>query len=459
MDFDSVESRIVASLLAAFVTLMGVAAYRLWLHPLARFPGPSLWAVSRLPWIYHMSNGSMWYRLQLLHQQYGPIVRIAPGELSFSSVAAWPDIYTSRPQMPKEPNSQTPPLNGAHSLFTANGEDHRRLRSVLAAGFSDKALRDQEPGMEYHAVEFIARLRREIAQGGLGSVVDLHKLFGYAALDTITDLSYSGPMHALEERNEHDWIGRFFLHAHFSTVRQCLCWFWPLHRVMDFLVLSLARRQRAKNWAAFGGKIQDRIDQGEDRPGQRTDLITPVMSKVIDETAQHEKGSRGISKKELFCHTLASVVANSQITTVTLTTCTYLLLRHKDVLDQLVDEIRQAFTSDDQITVQSTQDLAYLEAVFNEAMRLHHPTPALLPRVVPAEGRQIDGQFIPGKTIVAVNTHVMHTSPTHWTEPFAFRPARFLPHDDPRYDHRFDKDVKAAYMPFSTGPRKCVGGK
>ncbi|PYI06808.1 cytochrome P450 [Aspergillus sclerotiicarbonarius CBS 121057] len=450
-------ARLVAGVAAAVV---GIVAYRLWLHPLARFPGPRLWAASRLPWMYHTSSGRMWRQLELLHQHYGPIVRTAPGELSVCSAVAWSDIYTSRPIMPKEPTSQTPPLNGADSLFTAVGDDHRRLRGILISGFSDKALRDQAPGIEHHVAEFIARLHRELVQGN--SVINLHKFFGYAALDTITDLSYSGPMHALADRNEHDWIARFFLHGRFSTLRMCLCWFYPLDRLMDSLVLSLTRRQRSKNWTVFGSKIEARIAQGN-QSDQQVDLIAPVMGKVTDQklpTKANRSSIRGmITKQEVLSHTLASVVANSQLTTVTLTTCTYLLLQHAEAMQHIVKEIRESFTSDDQITVQSTQDLVYLEAAFHETMRLHHPTPITLPRVVPPEGRHIDGQFIPGNTIVGINLHVIHTSSDYWVDPLTFHPERFLPRDDSRYDPRFEKDVKAAYMPFSTGPRNCIGGK
>jgi len=148
---------------AVFIGCISIVIYRLWLHPLAAFPGPKTWGASRLPWIRHISRGWMWHELEHLHDKFGSILRIAPTELSLSSPTAWEDIYTSRPLLPKEPSSQTPPLNGAHSLFTAAGDDHRRLRGALASGFSDKALREQAPLIEHHANELVARLRRELA--------------------------------------------------------------------------------------------------------------------------------------------------------------------------------------------------------------------------------------------------------------------------------------------------------
>ncbi|KAL8704352.1 MAG: hypothetical protein Q9201_002477 [Fulgogasparrea decipioides] len=403
----------------------------------------------------------MWNELELHHHRLGPIVRIAPNEISICSAAAWGDIYNSRPLLPKEPTSQTPPLNGANSLFTAVGDDHRRLRGILAAGFSDKALRDQSPLIEHHVSELIARLRRELT---LGSLVDIQRFLGYAALDTITDLGYGEPINGLPGRNEHDWIARFFMHGRFSTVRMCLCYFSPLDKVLEFVILQLTRRQRAKNWAIFSSKIERRLAKKNQSCG-RFDLITPVADKMIDNEELRKDASnvnvkaRGLTKQELLSHSLASVVANSQLTTVTLTTCLYFLLRQERTLHLLISEIREAFATEEDINVQSTQRLRYLDAAIQETMRIRHPTPINLPRVVPPEGCTIDGIFVPGNTIVGINLHVIQTSQNYFLEPHDFHPERFLPVKDPRYDARFDRDVKAAYMPFSTGPRNCIGGK
>jgi cytochrome P450 len=438
-------------LLVAVVNAL-LVFYRLWLHPLAVFPGPRLWAASRVPWVRQMVSGRMWHKLELLHQKHGAIVRIAPNELSISSPQAWPDIYTSRPILAKEPTSQTPPLNGAHSLFTAVGEDHRRIRGAMALGFSDKALRDQAPVIECYATELVARLRREIA---IDSVIDIQKFFGYAALDTIADLSYGSSLEGLPARNEHDWLNRFFIHGKFSTIRMSTCWLYPLGSVIGFIALWFTRKERSRNWGIFTAKIEERINRGH---MDHADLISPVIGK-LSEGVKSEPNTKGVSKLELQTHMLASIIANSQITTVVLASTAYFLLLHENVLQQLIDEIRGSFDSDAAITVQSTQSLTYLEAVIREVIRVHHPTPMNLPRVVPREGRIIDGTFIPGGTIIGINLHVIQRSPEFWVDGHAFHPERFLPPSDPRYDERFRKDVKTAYMPFSTGPRNCIGAK
>jgi cytochrome P450 len=277
----------------------------------------------------------------------------------------------------------------------------------------------------------------------------------------MVDLGFGSSMDGLAGNNEHDWIARFFLHGRFSTIRMCTCWFFPLDKILDTLFLALKRRQRAKNWALFSSKIDARLAKG-DLGSERSDLVTPVFGKLTDKIEAGNNGNtkeKRITKGELLSHALACTLANSQLTTGGITTCMYLLLQNPMVMQELVGEIRRTFTREEQIGVTSTQSLVYLEAVLHETLRIHNPTPINLPRVIPPEGRVIEGTFIPGNTIVGINLHVIQTSPLYWFEPHVFHPERFLPQTDPRYDHRFDQDVKAAFMPFSTGPRNCIGAK
>jgi hypothetical protein len=88
-----------------FAYLASIAVYNIAFHPLKRFQGPLSWAASRLPWATTSFAGKLPFVVVSLHAQYGPIVRIAPDELSFIDPSAWKDIMSAhkgRPIMQKD---------------------------------------------------------------------------------------------------------------------------------------------------------------------------------------------------------------------------------------------------------------------------------------------------------------------------------------------------------------------
>ncbi|EIN09245.1 cytochrome P450, partial [Punctularia strigosozonata HHB-11173 SS5] len=97
-------------------------------------------------------------------------------------------------------------------------------------------------------------------------------------------------------------------------------------------------------------------------------------------------------------------------------------------------------------------ELPFLNAVLSESLRLG--TPFFLPRVVPPEGRMIDGRFVPGGTIVAIAAYSQQVSPDNfYPDPMDFRPERWL--DGGLGPGSITN--KTALHSFSTGPYVCLG--
>jgi hypothetical protein len=67
--------------------------YNILLHPLRSYTGPWYSRVSRLWCFVKALQGVLPYEVKSLHDKYGPIVRIAPDELSYNCAEAWQDIY------------------------------------------------------------------------------------------------------------------------------------------------------------------------------------------------------------------------------------------------------------------------------------------------------------------------------------------------------------------------------
>ena len=78
MDFQTVRSRpflasaVITSLLCVIYTIF-LGLYRLYLHPLSRFPGPKLAALSKWYEFYYevVQKGQFTFCIQDLHRRYG----------------------------------------------------------------------------------------------------------------------------------------------------------------------------------------------------------------------------------------------------------------------------------------------------------------------------------------------------------------------------------------------------
>ena len=94
------------------------------------------------------------------------------------------------------------------------------------------------------------------------------------------------------------------------------------------------------------------------------------------------------------------------------------------------------------------QRLDLCTRVFEEAMRLYPPI-MLFPRRS-LEEVEIAGVRLPRRTLTFVSVVAQHRRPEVWPEPDRFDPDRFLP-------ERVRARPKGSYLPFSTGPRVCIG--
>jgi cytochrome P450 len=97
-----------------------------------------------------------------LHLKYGPVVRVAPNELSFVEAQAWKDVYGhGKPEFRKDP-STTYADDPAHpNILSAPADQHAKLRKILSHAFSDKALHGQEAVLKSYCVSLIKGLRNQ----------------------------------------------------------------------------------------------------------------------------------------------------------------------------------------------------------------------------------------------------------------------------------------------------------
>ena len=93
-------------------------------------------------------------------------------------------------------------------------------------------------------------------------------------------------------------------------------------------------------------------------------------------------------------------------------------------------------------------NLPYALAVFEETLRLYPPVVNIVRTAL--EPDTLAGRLLPGGSNVVIPTYALHRHPAFWDNPEGFDPTRMLP-EGRKGQHRF------AYIPFSAGPRFCIG--
>ena len=87
----------------------------------------------------------------------------------------------------------------------------------------------------------------------------------------------------------------------------------------------------------------------------------------------------------------------------------------------------------------------------NESLRFHSTSALGLPRSLPPGGAVICGKFFPGGSVVSVPAYTIHRDKEIFgADAEEYNPERWLA---PGASKNFDK----SFVPFSVGPRACVG--
>jgi cytochrome P450 family 628 len=116
----------------------------------------------------------------------------------------------------------------------------------------------------------------------------------------------------------------------------------------------------------------------------------------------------------------------------------------------LVKRLQAEFDALPDISHDNLMTVALLDAVINEAMRLHPPVPSGTQRMTPAEGLWIGGKFIPGNTIVQVPSYTVFRDERAFESPNEFIPERWTSRPELVRD-------KSVYIPFNTGQSSHAG--
>lgn len=358
--------------------------YSFFSQPLRKFPGPFITTLSRAPYWIAVFTGNELKFIQNLHAKYGPVVRYGPGELSYTDPRAWKDIYgyeKGRTENPKDMRIYGESWNGVNNIVTTDAPTHARFRKVLAPAFSDKALYSQEELFKKYANLMVTKLR-QAATSDSTKPVDMVSLLNFTTFDVMAELTFGEPLGLLENSEYTPWVQRIFDSVWVRSVLSFVA-YYPLVNAIFKLVQPKALTDIGN--AHFQHSVE-RVNKRLSRGSTQPDIWNLVLS-ANDQSK--------MTLDEMHTNADFMMAAGSETTATLLSGLLYFLLSDPHRMAILTEEVRNRFSSDEDIGWSSLQRLPYTKACIDEGLRIFPPVPSIMPRVTPEGGNVILGQWVP----------------------------------------------------------------
>ncbi|KAK4202069.1 cytochrome P450 [Triangularia verruculosa] len=403
-------------------------------------------------------RGDRYLTVDELHKKHGTVVRIQPNHVSINDDAAINVIYGHGNGFLKS-DFYDAFVSIRRGLFnTRDRHEHTRKRKIVSHTFSVKSVAQFEPYIHANLELFVRQLDNLVSRSPLKTAqLDCLNWFNYLAFDVIGDLAFGAPFGMLssgadmaEVRSSPDSppiyapaIEILNRRGEVSAALGILPALKPFAKYFPdpFFYQGLAAIEN------LAGMAIARVKMRLDNPPQEGRL--DLLQRLID--ARDEKGEP-LGREELTAEALTQLIAGSDTTSNSSCALLYHAVRTPGVIPKLQAELDANIdNSIDVPTFEMVRDLPYLTAVVNETLR-HNSTSGIgLPRQIPDDspGIHLNGHFFPGGTVLSVPTYSVHHSKEIWGEDAAnFNPDRWF---------KLTQRQKNAFIPFSHGPRACVG--
>jgi cytochrome P450 len=390
---------------------------------------------------------------QRLFDQYGPVIK--------TNTLGRTVYQTNDPAISaivlNETDFFTKKINEAHPLYAlktpsagvflgdTDTPEWRVAHKFLPPALGPKAVRHYAPTMQKTVEDACTVLDQLDEQGEAWNVYQYMLKLGSQAVGKLT-------------------LGLDF--QHFSSANA------PIHEMVHLIaeVLSLNKKVTSKgDWYAslpFGDpkrlrdtklRIEQLVEESiqeaqrggvEDLPLQDAALRAANMVDYAIR-ATDNKGEK-LPKSSLVWALVVATGAGFTTTSSLLSWLIYGLVTYPGMQDRLLQElVDHGFDDNTEITADFTDKLTFLDKYIKETQRRHNPSfqpgrTAKLDLILPG------GYKIPKEAVVIPALHHIHNNPAIWDNPARFNPDRWDT-DEVKQRH------KAAYIPFATGPRMCIG--
>uniref|UniRef100_A0A7E4VEE3 Cytochrome P450 n=1 Tax=Panagrellus redivivus TaxID=6233 RepID=A0A7E4VEE3_PANRE len=325
----------------------------------------------------------------------------------------------------------------------------KEVRSITSPIFTTGKMKAMLPIMHERVVTLIDVLKSKAVDGRIN--VDVYDEFQALTMDVIGRTAFGVQADSLHDRNDTFYVnGRNFFNE--FTIEKS--WMLLVSIMVPFLgticrpysKLNGYQQIIAKNLTEVVTERRKRMESGWTPKGQ-VDLIDLLLQQDIIRQQNENKPPMHIDTIVSNCY--GFLLAGYETTSTALAFTAWLLAKNPHVQEKLYAEIVEKVGNDSKARGEYdvVMKLPYLDAVFQESLRIRPPVIFFSSRTCVKETYINGFKFTPG-THVGSPVHAIHWDPNLWPNPEVFDPERFI---DGKPAHEM------AWVAFGVGPRHCVG--
>lgn len=422
--------------LVAFTTIRFIIAGLT--NPRRHIPGPWWARFTSVPMNYHRWRGDKFKWALPLHQRYGPVVLVAPNEISVGSLEGLQTVHKMGTGFTKGAFHVNFRIGPEPSLFDmTDTKAHAERRRLFSRAFTAQSLRQNwQPEVRRLVEKAVGKIKADATAEG---TADVAKWWKFMASDVVSRIGFGQAFNMLDGLDKADM--RFWLAL--RTLGQTIL----LRQYVSVETIDMLARVFPIAWlkrvAAAKQAIYDQGSIAVENMRRKDSDKRNIFYKIVEE-ADHKEAS-GLTDNAVRSEAATFMIGGAETTSAALTYLTCAIVRRPELQKRIEDEVaslKPEFTDED------IEALPLLDAVITEALRMYNPTPGANARVCPPGGATVEGVYIPGGSTVCTVAYAVHRMP------------EIFPNGDEFDETRFDNpspEVKAGFSTFMIGSRSCIG--
>ncbi|KAF2868115.1 cytochrome P450 [Massariosphaeria phaeospora] len=439
--------------LAAYALyVLGLASYRLFLHPLSKFPGPRLAAVTSWYEAYYeiVLQGQYSKKITELHEQYGPIIRVTPHELHIKDPRFFDDVYAKNPHVMKEGWDKR--FGSEHSVMTTvDAALHKRRRAALSPMFSRRSIIDFIHIIHRHIDTLSTRMQEfEAGQQPMNLTLAFPALTGDIIMDYFFGFN-NGQLKNPQFESFHEAFMKIGSTGHLATQ------FPFILPMMNAIPHSITERLQpaAKPLLQFKREMATLIA----RTLRGESLHSNSAPKTIFHSILASKHLPPTDKTQQRLEDEAQIIIGGGVETTAfaLTIASFHIIHTPRIYARLHADLVAAFpnsssTSSSALDLYALEQLPYLKACIMEAARLSYGLSARNPRTHARELRFREW-VIPAGTCIAMSVPEISHDEEIFPDSRSYIPERWL--GEPKTADGVP--LERFLVSFGRGVRSCLG--